>query len=296
MFILGGLKVETNVSVLLTIRNAEKYIGSCLTSLLNQTFSNFDIVIVDDESNDKTKEIIEEFEDPRIRYFRSKRRLGLSASRNKCLKYATGNYVFFTDGDCLVSKTWIEEGLKHLKTSNSIGVEGKTYYVSKEYKPTRSDDVVENKNGGQYPTCNMAYKKSVLNNIGGFDERYTYMEDRDLALRASRFGKISFNPNMVVYHQKKTLTSREFVQKAKIIRNRVLIYKKLHDTSFFTWRIVFPMNLVAIFFPPLIIHSFFSRRYRTKEDFDLFPFIYVGLIYERLNFWDMCAREKIFLI
>ena len=54
MFILGGLKVETNVSVLLTIRNAEKYIGSCLTSLLNQTFSNFDIVIVDDESNDKT--------------------------------------------------------------------------------------------------------------------------------------------------------------------------------------------------------------------------------------------------
>jgi glycosyltransferase involved in cell wall biosynthesis len=288
--------VRTNVSVLLTIRNAEKYIGFCLTFLLDQTFSDFEIVIIDDVSNDKTKEIIEKFEDQRIRYFRNKRWLGLSASRNKCLKYATGDYVFFTDGDCLVSKNWIEEGLKYLKTSDCIGVEGKTYYVSKEYKPTRSDDVVENINGGQYPTCNMVYVKSVLNDIGGFDERYTYLEDRDLALRAKRLGKIRFNPNMIVYHQKKTLTWREFVRKAEIIRNRVLIYKKLHDKTFFTWRIVYPMNLVAIFFPPLIIRNFLSTRYKTKEDFALFPFIYIRLIYERLNFWDMCAREKVFLI
>ncbi|MGD0645050.1 MAG: glycosyltransferase [Candidatus Bathyarchaeia archaeon] len=286
----------TNVSVLLTIRNAEKDIGLCLTSLLNQTFSDFEIVIIDDVSNDKTKEIIEKFEDPRVRYFRNERWLGLSASRNKCLKYATGDYVFFTDGDCLASKNWIEEGLKYLKTSDCIGVEGKTYYVSKEYKPTRSDDVVDNITGGQYPTCNMVYVKSVLNDIGGFDERYTYMEDRDLALRAKRLGKIRFNPNMIVYHQKKTLTSREFVRKAAIVRNRVLIYKKLHDKSFFTWRILYPMNLVAIFFPPLIIRSFFSNRYKTKEDFALFPFTYIRLIYERLIFWDMCAREKVFLI
>lgn len=286
----------TTVSVLLTIRNAEKHVGSCLTSLLDQTFSDFEIVMIDDVSSDKTKEIIEKFEDQRIRYFRNKRWLGLSASRNECLKHATGDYVFFTNGDCLVSKNWIEEGLKYLRTSNCIGVEGKTYYVSNEYNPTRSDDVVENITGGQYPTCNMAYVKSVLDDIGGFDEKYTYMEDRDLALRAKRIGKIRFNPNMIVCHQKRTLTSREFVRKAKTIRNRVLIYKKLHDKSFFTWRIYYPMNLVAILFPPLIIHSLLSRKYKTKEDFALFPFIYISLIYERLSFWDMCARERIFLI
>jgi GT2 family glycosyltransferase len=289
-------EVRTYVSVLLTIRNAEKHIGFCLESLLEQTFSDFDIVIIDDVSNDKTREIIEKFEDQRIRYFRNKKLLGLSASRNKCLKYATGDYVFFTDGDCLVSKNWIEEGLKYLKNSDCVGIEGKTYYVSKGYKPTRSDDVVENMNGGQYPTCNMVYVKTVLDDIGGFDEKYTYMEDRDLALRVRRLGKIGFNPNMIVYHQKKTLTSREFVRKAEIIRNRVLIYKKLHDKTFFAWRIVYPMNLVAIFFPPLIIRSFISARYKSKEDFALFPFIYIRLIYERLKLWDTCAREKVFLI
>lgn len=293
---MGDYELGVNVSILLTIRNAEKYIGLCLKSLLDQSISNFDIVIIDDVSNDKTKEIIEKFDDHRIRYFRNKSRLGLSASRNKCLKYASGDSVFFTDGDCIVSKNWIEEGLKYLETSDCLGVEGKTYYVSKKYKPTLSDDVVENLNGDQFPTCNMAYVKNILNDIGGFDERYTYMEDRDLALRVKRIGKIRFNPNMIVYHQKKTLTSREFVRKAEIIRNRVLIYKKLHEKAFFIWRIWYPKSLIAIFFPPLIISSFLGYRYKTKKDFALFPFIYVRLIYERLILWDMCAKEKVFLI
>lgn len=293
---MGFEELGTSVSILLTLRNAEKDVGKCLTSLLDQTFTDFEVVIVDDVSTDKTKEIIQKFKDQRVKYFRNERLLGLSASRNKCLKYATGDYVFFTDGDCIVSKNWIEEGLKYLKTSDCIGVEGKTYYVSKEYKPTRSDDVVDNLTGGQYPTCNMSYMKSTLNSIGGFDERYTYMEDRDLASRAKRLGKIRFNPNMIVIHQKKTFTWRGFVRKGCIARNRVLIYKKLNDKSFFIWRILYPLNLVAIFFPPLIIRSFFANRYKTKEDFALFPFTYIKLIYERLSFWDMCAREKVFLI
>jgi glycosyltransferase involved in cell wall biosynthesis len=288
--------MHTIVSVLLTIKNSENYISSCLTSLLNQTFNDFDIVIVDDMSDDNTKRLVEKFEDKRIRYFRNTSWLGLSASRNKCLKYARGDYVFFTDADCLVSKNWIEEGLKYLKTPHCIGVEGMTYYVDKGYKPTRSDDIVENRKGGEYPTCNMAYIKNVLNDIGGFDERYTYCEDRDLALRARRLGKISFNHNMIVFHQKKTLTPIEFMRKAKLSRNRVLLYKKLRDKTFFKWRILYPINLLAIFIPPLIFSSFLSHRYKTKEDFALFPFIYFRLIYERLLFWDMCVRERIFLI
>ena len=286
----------TNVSVLITVRNVEQYIANCLTSLLDQTFNDFEIIVVDDVSSDNTREIIEKFNDKRIRYFRNKNWLGLSQSRNECLKHANGNYVFFTDGDCAVSKNWIEEGLKYLKTADCIGVEGKTYYVSKEYKPTRSDEVVENNTGGLFMTCNIAYKKIVLENIGGFDERFTYLEDRDLALRALKQGKIRFNPQMIVYHQKKTLKPKQFVKKGKILRNRVLLYKKFRDKPNFIWRIVFPKDLLAIIFPLLIFTSLFRNVYKSKDDFALFPFIYVELIYERLKFWEMCARERIFLI
>ena len=288
--------MEAEVTVALTVCNSEKRIGSCIKSILAQTISDFEVLVVEDPPFDRTDKIIAAFKDKRISHIKNNIKLGLSGSRNKGLELAKGKYIFFTDDDCVVSPTWIEQGLIYIKENDCIGVEGKTYYVSEKYTPTMSDNVVENKTGGQFPTCNMVYKKSVLNDIGGFDERYTYMEDRDLALRAKRLGRIDFNPSMIVYHQKKTFTPKVFVLTGKEVRNRVFLYKKLHDRTFFAWRIVYPLNLAAILFPPLIIGSFFNARYKTKEDFDLFPFTYVRLIYERLNFWDMCARERVFLI
>jgi glycosyltransferase involved in cell wall biosynthesis len=287
--------MNAEVTVALSVFNSEEHIGSCIKSILDQTMRDFEVLVVEDPPFDLTEKIIASFKDKRIRYFRNRMRLGISGSRNKCLENAKGKYVFFTDDDCVVSKNWIEQGLVSLREKNCVGVEGKTYYVSENYVPTKSDNVVENRYGDQYPTCNIAYTKSVLNDINGFDERYTYLEDRDLALRAKKLGKISFNSQMIVYHKKKTFTPREFVQKGKEVRNRVLLFKKLHDRAFFVGRIVYPMNLVKILCPPLIIGSFFSARYKTKADFDLFPFIYVRLIYERLNFWDMSARERAFL-
>ena len=97
-------------------------------------------------------------------------------------------------------------------------------------------------------------------------------------------------------HQKHTLKPMEFVQTSKRIRSRVLLYKKFRERKFILWRIVYPSDLMAILFPPFIFVSLLRNRYRTKEDFVLFPFIYIRLIYERLNLWDMCARERVFLI
>jgi len=288
--------MEADITVTLSVCRSEKKIGACIKSILAQTINEFEVLVVEDPPFDRTDKIVASFQDKRISHFKNRVKLGLSGSRNKGLELAKGKYIFFTDDDCVVAPNWIEQGLIFIQEKDCVGVEGKTYYVSEKYAPTMSDNVVENKTGGQYPTCNIVYKKSALNNIGGFDDRFTYMEDRDLALRAKTLGRISFNPNMIVYHQKKTFTPREFVQTAKEARNRVLLYKKLHDKTFFTWRIMYPLNLVAIFFPPLIMSSFFSATYKTKKDFDLFPFIYVRLVYERLSFWDMCTRERVFLI
>jgi len=170
--------MKPDVSVLMSVRNVEKSIGNCIRSILDQTFNDFEIVVIDDLSNDNTKNIIEEFNDKRIRYFRNEKWLGLCKSRNLCVKRAKGEYVFFTDGDCTVSKNWIKEGLKHLKDPNCIGVEGRIYYVSEDYEPTFSDYINENRYGGQFMTGNMAYKKRVIETVGGFDERLTYLEER----------------------------------------------------------------------------------------------------------------------
>jgi GT2 family glycosyltransferase len=288
--------VKTDITVAISIYNAEKYIHACVKSLLAQAVKNFEIVIVEDPHFRTAKNIIDAFEDKRIRYELNRKHLGLSKSRNKCIALAKGDYIFFTDADCVVSKNWIEQGLKSFREQDCVGVEGKTYYVSEKYQPTFSDSSVANKKGGQFMTCNIAYKKSVIKNIGDFDGKYTYMEDRDLALRAMEVGKIHFNPEMIVYHQKVTLKPIQFVKQAKHIRNRVLLYKKFQEKAVFNGRIVYPLNLMAIIFPPLILVSLFRHKYSSKEDFDLLPFIYLRLIYERLSLWDMCIRERVFLI
>jgi glycosyltransferase involved in cell wall biosynthesis len=278
------------------VRNVEKFIDDCLRSILNQTFNNFELLVIDDLSNDGTRQKIEKYNDKRIKYHRNEEWLGIAKSRNRALNQAIGDYIFFTDGDCVVSRNWIEIGLGTFKDRNCVGVEGKTYYVSKEYIPTRSDGVTENKKGGKFMTCNIAYKKSVIEKIGGFDEKLVYFDDRDLALRVLRFGKICFNPEMMVFHKKITLTPAQFVKHCKRIRDQVYLYKKFKDKSLFIWRIISPLNLIVIMFPPLVFGTLIHGTYKKKEDFVLLPFVYVRYICERLNFWDMCIRERVFLI
>jgi GT2 family glycosyltransferase len=288
--------MKTDVTVALTTHKSEKYISACIKALLAQTIKDIEILIVEDPPFDRTKQVTDSFKDDRIVYLRNQRRLGISESRNRCIRSAAGKYVFFTDGDCVVSENWVEEGLKTFHELDCVGVEGKTFYVSEEYEPTRSDRVIENKKGGHLMTCNIAYKKTVLVNVGGFDEKFSRLGDRDLALRTLRLGKICFNPKMVVYHQKVIWTPKQFVQAGEATRNRVLLYKKHGDKPFLIWRILFPQNLMVMFFPPLTFGSLFRDRYKTKADFALFPFIYIRIVYERLSIWGMCAKERVFLV
>jgi GT2 family glycosyltransferase len=263
---------------------------------LNQTLDDFEIVIIDDMCTDNSKHVLEKFDDKRIRFFRNKKHLGIAKSRNKGLKLARGEYLFFTDGDCIVAKDWIEQGLKFLKDSNCAGVEGKTYYVSKEYEPTFSDYVCENKYGGEFMTGNIAYRRSVIESVGSFDERYTYNEDRDLALRILKYGKICFNQNMIVCVQQQKRTPKKFIESANHIRNWVLIFKRFGDMPNRLWRIAYPWNLAIVLFPPVVLLSLLFYRFRKLDDFKLLPFVYIHAIYERLQLWKECAKQRVFLI
>jgi glycosyltransferase involved in cell wall biosynthesis len=288
--------MKTAVSVIISVKDAEKYIHKCINSLLDQTFKDFEVILIDDGCTDNTLHIIKKFKDERIKLFRNRKNLGIAKSRNIGLKLSKGEYTFFTDADCIVSKNWIEQGLKYLKNPKYVGVEGRIYYVSENYRPTFSDHVCKNEHGGYFMTGNVAYKRSAIESVGGFDEKYTYLEDRDLALRILKHGKIAFNPNMIVYVQQETLTPKDFIRNAGHIRNRVYLFKRFRERKLMFWRIVKPINLAKTLFPPLILVSLFFNTFKTSDDFKLLPFTYVYAILERLQLWKTCARERVFLI
>lgn len=290
------METEKIASVVMTVRNVRATIVDCLRSVLSQTLVNFEVIVVDDFSTDDTEKLIRELKDDRVKYYKNEKWLGISPSRNRGFKKAIAEYVFFTDGDCIVSRNWIETGLKYFESSDCVAVEGRIYYVSEDYKPTFSDHVMENRYGGNYMTGNMAYRKSALIEAGGFDTSYTYFEDRDIAFRLMKYGRVCFNPKMIVYHPRVVNTPKKLVKSAGNVKNCVRFYKKFGRTEYMLWRILYPVYLIKLLFPPLVFFSLLSRRFENSDDFRLLPFTYVYLISQRLKLWQECAKERVFMI
>ncbi|SYW05553.1 putative glycosyltransferase YfnE [Oenococcus oeni] len=109
------------VSILVPARNIEKYIKRCLRSLLEQTYSCIEIIVIDDFSEDGTSKLIEDASklDNRIKVLKNKKCLGLSESRNKGIDFASGKYIVFVDGDDYVKKNMISTLVYKAQSTNS---------------------------------------------------------------------------------------------------------------------------------------------------------------------------------
>ncbi len=116
------------VSIIIPVYNSEKFLPRCLESIINQTYKNLEIIIVDDGSTDNSRKIISDYiqKDTRINLI-SKKNSGVSASRNIGLEKATGNYVIFIDSD-----DWIE--LKTIEKMHDIIVKENVDVVRANYK------------------------------------------------------------------------------------------------------------------------------------------------------------------
>jgi glycosyltransferase involved in cell wall biosynthesis len=281
------------VSVVVVARNEAGFIGNLLDALSCQSFKEFEVVIIDNASTDGTKRAIDSFKDNRIKYFYEPSRCGIASLRNLGVKKASGTYIFFTDADCMPTNYWLEEGLKILETEGCIGVEGKTYYESQQ-EVTVSDYNTHQFIAGEFMSCNIAYRSDILEKLNYFDPFFKNgHEDRDLAFRALKLGKIYFSPHMLVSHQKKRLTIRAVLNRAKRSEDSVYFIKKHGFHSRLKINILYPERLLIIFCPFILI---FAVSYRSVYDFILGFFKYIFYIYERLIIWKAAIKNRIFII
>ena len=108
------------VSVIIPVYNAEKYIAATLQSVLDQTYQNFELLIIDDGSPDRSIDICRQFTDPRIKIISQENR-GVAAARNHGIRVAQGEYIAFLDADDIWLPTKIEKHVHHLE-SPSVGI------------------------------------------------------------------------------------------------------------------------------------------------------------------------------
>ncbi|EKE02185.1 MAG: glycosyl transferase family 2 [uncultured bacterium] len=112
------------VSVIMSVYNAEKYLKDSIQSILSQTYKNFEFLIIDDGSTDKSVEIIETFKDARIKLIKNKENLGVSLSRNKALNMAAGEYIVTMDADDISLPKRIAKQVKFMDKNPEVGICG----------------------------------------------------------------------------------------------------------------------------------------------------------------------------
>lgn len=198
------------VSILIPTYNAEKTIKRTIESVLNQTYSNFLLIIVDDKSKDNTVKIIESFKDSRITLYKNETNLGFESNWNKVLSKAVGDYVKLLPDDDTLSIDALELQIKVFeKYKNVILVGSRRNIVDEE------DNILltRGKKLGKKPLCkykdaikniirygtnpigepgSTLFRISVLKKVPNFNGQYIHFIDLDFYTRVLKYGDYFF--------------------------------------------------------------------------------------------------------
>lgn len=215
------------VSVVVVTRDREERLRALLDSLLAQTVSDFEVVVVDDGSVDGTPAMLAERD---VRVVRRSRPGNLAEARNCGWREAHAPLVAFVDDDCVVSPAWLEEGLRVAAAHRGSVVQGRTETNPAELARsgpfTRTIEV--RSLGPWFQTCNIFYPRELLERLGGFDPGFARAgEDSDLAWRALEAGAgAAWAPGALAYHAVNELGPRGKLRVAARWSDGVLLFAK----------------------------------------------------------------------
>ncbi len=195
------MKRTPAVSVVIPLYNKEKWVGRAVKSVLSQTFWDFELIIIDDGSTDKSLERVKEFQDDRIRIITQKNR-GVSAARNRGVSEAKGRYIAFIDADDIWRERHLEITIKAfglypdiILSTNRIGIVRAEEVRLKSLETEKIEysrfDYIDMLYKNRFPVHigSILVKKEMIVKIDGFFEDMRMGEDVNLLTRVSCEGK-----------------------------------------------------------------------------------------------------------
>jgi len=219
---------KPTVTILMPVYNAEKYIKEAIESIINQTFTDFEFLIIDDGSSDNSLNIINNYKDNRIRLYKNEQNIKLISTLNKGIELAKGKYIARMDADDISLPQRIEKQVEFMEKHPEIGALG-TAFISFDdnnkyfYKTIYPSD--------HFSICvGMLYKmqlchssviirsKTIIDNNLRFSLNFLHAEDYDFFYRLSRHAKLA-NLKQCLYkrrlHNEQVSNVYEDIQKNK---------------------------------------------------------------------------------
>jgi len=210
----GLMREAPMVSVVIPTYNRKDMLKECLDSLFNQTYpkDKYEIIVVNDGSTDGTEEVLKEYAKKAPCAFKwlTQQNKGSYAARNLGIRNARGEIICFTDDDCIADKRWLEELVKGFTNGGIGGVGGRIIAynprkIVEEYAKMDQESAIKSVFPPFLITCNAAYRRDVLEIVGGFDPYFRNGGDNDMGIRVTWKGyKLKYAPDAIVYHKHRT--------------------------------------------------------------------------------------------
>lgn len=195
----------------MAVKDGEQYLRQAIDSILAQTFADFEFIIIDDHSSDSSVEIVQRYRDPRIQHMINNKHSGLTASLNRGLKLARGEYIARMDADDISLPGRFEEQVDYLDQHPDVAVLGTGIkFIDGEGNPL--EDVIfpaEHEliewnlcfyNPIAHPTVMM--RARVIQQVGGYDPKLERSQDYDLWWRVSSIGRLANLDEIYVHFRK----------------------------------------------------------------------------------------------
>lgn len=248
---LSESKMDKLVSIIIVNWNGLNYIHECISSLLNQTYKNIEILLIDNASSDESvKFVLDSF--PQVRVIQNRENLGFAGGVNIGITHSRGDLIALFNQDAVADQAWLEILVHSLEGSEDIAaVAGKVFYYGDTYgkdavfctwskidpytaapynfygdEPTAAVDYLTG--------CALLVKKSVIDKVGLLDTEYfLYFEETDWCARMVRAGyRLMYIPNACVWHVVSGSIQSSYMKSSYMVRNRLRFALKNFDLMY----------------------------------------------------------------
>lgn len=289
-----------NISVIIPVYNGEETVDACLSSVRDSVFQDFEIILVDDGSTDRTLEIAGSYN---CQILHQDQNLGAAHARNMGAKIASGEILFFLDADIRVEKDTLSKIMQSFQNQPDISALFCSYQIDtpadsfySKYKNLLHHYTHQTSNEDAATFCGGfgAIKKEVFQHFGGFRETCQYLEDIELGYRLHQSGyKILLNKNIQLTHLKQyslfSLIKSDVLGRAKPW-TEIMLEKKIVKNDLNT-RVENAISLVVAFLLLAVLPVLFLKS------FGWLLFCILAILFLLLNqgFFTLILKEKGFI-
>lgn len=263
------------ISVIMSVYDGQSCLLEAVESILNQTFKDFEFIIIDDGSTDRTPEILKEYarKDERIKIITNPKNIGLTKSLNQAIKEAKGKYIVRMDADDISLPERLEQQIEFMRKNPEAGLLGTTYYemnlkgeiVGDKFFPTSNKKLKKVLiKYNPFFHASVMIRKEILDRIGLYNENIPKAQDYDLWFRIAKDYKIANLPLPLMkrrYGGEKTLRG-ENQQLKWAIRIRMKYIKKGHYPW---WALLYMIRPFIVYKISPSLRLFLRKRILRKK-------------------------------